>query len=137
DPRQVLELIYDKARKESPGLREVWIAPGELALDKHDYAEAGRLFGEAVKRFPEDVEIHYGLARAFAPSDGERTGAAVTKTLELNPNHIGALLMQVDQLIDGENLREAEEVLAKVLSINPAHVAAWSYSAVLAHLEND
>lgn len=137
DPRQVLELIYDKARKESPGLRDVWIAPGELALDKHDYAEAGRLFTEAVKRFPEDADMHHGIARAFAPSDGERTGAAVNKTLELNPNHIGALLMQVDQLIDGENLREAEETLAKVLAINPAHVAAWSYSAVLAHLEND
>ncbi len=137
DPRQVLELIYDKARRESPGLRDVWIAPGELALDKHDYAEAGRLFTEAVRRFPEDPDIHFGIARAFAPSDGRRTAAAVEKTLSLNPNHLGALLMQIDELIDGENLREAEEIIARVLSINPANVTAWSYSAVLAHLEND
>ncbi len=137
DPRQVLELIYDKARRESPGVRETWLAPGELALDKQDYAEAGRLFTEAVKRFPNDPDIHYGIARAFAPSDGQRTMAALAKTLELNPNHVGALLMQADELIDGENLAEAEEVLAQVLSINPASVPACSYSAVLAHLEND
>lgn len=137
EPRQVLEIIYDKARKDAPGQREAWLAPGELALSKHDYAEAGRLFTEAVKKFPEDADIHFGIARAYAPSDGQKTSSAIAKTLALNPNHVDALLMQVDELIDGESLREAEEVLTKILSINPAHPTAWSYSAVLAHLEND
>jgi tetratricopeptide (TPR) repeat protein len=137
DPRRVLELVYDKARRESPGTREVWLAPADLALDKNDFAEAGKLLSEAVKRFPNDPDIHFGLARAFASSDGAKAQAALTRTLALNPNHIPALLMLVDDLIDGENPREAEEVLAKVLAISPSHPAAWSYSAVLAHLEND
>jgi len=137
DPRQVLELIYDKARKDAPGLRDTWLAPGELALSKHDYAEAGRLFTDAAKRFPSDPDVWFGVARAFAPSDGAKTTAALEKTLTLNPNHTAALLMQADNLIDGENLREAEALLAKVLEINPGHPTAWSYSALLSHLEND
>src|SRR5687767_8211941 len=38
DARQVLELFYDQAKKDSPTAVEPYIASGELALEKHDYA---------------------------------------------------------------------------------------------------
>ena len=38
DARAVLETFYDKAKKDSPESAEPYIASGELALEKHDYA---------------------------------------------------------------------------------------------------
>ena len=137
DPRQVLQIIYDKAKKEYPNLADVHIAGGELALGKDDYAEAARWFSDAAKKFPDEPEVWFGLARAYAPSDGEKTAAAVEKTLELNPRHVGALLMLLDHQIDSEQTEAAEETLAKVLAVNPAHPQAWALAAALAHLDND
>ncbi len=137
DPRQVLQIIYDKAKKEYPNLVDVHIAGGELALGKDDYTEAARWFSEAAKKFPDDPEVWFGFARAFVPSDGEKTAAAVEKALELNPRHVGALLMLLDHQIDSEQSDAAEETLAKVLAVNPAHPQAWALAAALAHLEND
>src|SRR4051812_32432927 len=80
DARQVLELFYDKAKKESPDSAEPYLASGELALEKQDHALAAEAFAEAAKRSPEDPEIYYGLARAF-DNDGDRATAALTKAL--------------------------------------------------------
>ncbi len=61
----------------------------------------------------------------------------MTEALKINPNHGESLLLQADQLIDGERYAEAEETLKKVLEINPLEAKAWALRAVLAHLRND
>ena len=48
---------------------------GELALNKGDFAFAAKIYGEALKKFPEDADTHFGLARAFQPSDRSRAAA--------------------------------------------------------------
>ena len=133
DARKVLETYYDPARKESPQSAESYVATGELALEKNDYALAAESFNAALKRQPDDADIYYGLARAYE-NDAERASAALEKALELNPNHVNALLLQVDNLIDREASDKAEEIVAKVLTVNPKNARAWAYRAVMAHV---
>jgi len=47
DPKLVLDRVYEVAKKSEPGAREPYLAIGELALDKHDFALAARAFQEA------------------------------------------------------------------------------------------
>lgn len=135
DARKVLETYYDPAKKESPQSAEPYVATGELALEKNDYALAAESFSAALKRQPDDADLYYGLARSFENNAGRAT-AALDKALELNPNHVDALLLQVDNLVDREEADKAEEVVKKVLAVNPKNARAWAYRAVMAHVAN-
>jgi tetratricopeptide (TPR) repeat protein len=48
DPKDVLEKVYATAQKADPKLRDVYLARGELALEKHDFALAARAFEEGL-----------------------------------------------------------------------------------------
>jgi tetratricopeptide (TPR) repeat protein len=137
DPKKVLDLFFTPARKAAPDYREAYLASGELALRKNDFALAGRTFNQAAERFPEDPEIIFGVAQAFAPSDTKVMEQAIQRVLELNTNHVGARLLIVDNQVDAEEYVEAEEILQDIEKINPAHPELWSYRAVLAHLRAD
>jgi tetratricopeptide (TPR) repeat protein len=137
DPRQVLELVYDRLRKESPDFVDAYFASAELALDKYDNALAAETLRGAPRVAQKDPRYHFLLARAYAPDDPLRTEAALKEALEINPRHVDSLLLRVDRLIDAEEYRAAEEILKQILDVNANHPLAWGYKAVLAHLEND
>ncbi len=137
DPKRVTELFFDPVKKLNPDFPGTYLATGDLALAKHDFALAAKSYAAAVKKFPENSEAHFGLARAFAPSDSEAAEEQIEKTLELNPNHAGAHLMLADHAIDSENYSEAEKQLAEVLRVNPRHPEAHAFRAVLANIRSD
>ena len=137
DPKPVLENFFDKAKQLDPDCREAFLATGELALDKHDYDLAARTFNDALKKFPGDPDVQFGLARAYAPSDQMRMGKSLAAVLESNTNHVPAMLLLADHLVDTEQYDEAETILAQALEVNAWDPEAWAYRAVLAHLRND
>ena len=137
DPKAVIQLFFDPVKKEAPDFRDAYLANGDLALDKNDFALAAKSFQAAAKKFPEDPDVWFGLARAFAPSDSEETMAALEKTLKFNPNHVGAHLLIADQQIDAEHYEEAEQALTAALKVNPQNPEAHAYRAVLANLRSD
>jgi tetratricopeptide (TPR) repeat protein len=137
DPKQVLERLFDKAKAADPAYRGTYLASGELALTKHDYDLAAKIFREGLKRFPKDAEFHYGLARAFAPGERGPMVLAIEAALKLNTNHIPSRLMLVDHLIDAEEYDEAAKLLERVDKVNPVHPEAWAYRAIMAHLRAD
>ncbi len=137
DPKRVLELFFDPVKKEQPDFRETYLASGALALDKNDFALAAKTFAAAAKKFPEDPDAWFGLARAYAASDSEAALDAVEKTLKFNPNHTGAQLLIADHAIDAEAYDEAAAALDAALKINPNLPEAHAYGAVLAHLRGD
>ncbi len=123
DPKIILEQLYDPARKAQPDLRDSYLACGDLALEKGDSALAAKTFANAVKKFPEDADAWYGLARAYAPSDGEAMRAALEKVFAFNERHVGGWLLVAENQIDAENYPEAETALAaarKFWRENPA-----------------
>jgi tetratricopeptide (TPR) repeat protein len=136
DPKKVLDGMYNVVKKSQPTYAPAFLACGELALEKNDFALAAQNFEQAAKHDPADADAHFGLAQAFAPSDSEKANAAIKATLERNPNHIGCLLFVADEHIDAERYDDAETVLTQVESINPLHPKAAAYRAVLAHLRN-
>jgi tetratricopeptide (TPR) repeat protein len=137
DPKQVLDALYNEAKKRQPDLPDAWLASGELALEKNDYALAAEAFEAAAKRAAEEPDAQFGLARAFAPNDAKRAQQAIEAALALNPNHIGSLLFLVDDHIDSERYDEARVLLDRIREINPQHPRHWAYLAMLAHLNNE
>lgn len=137
DAREVLDKRFEKAKQRNPRSREVWLAIGGLALDKHDDALAAEVFREALKTFPDDPDIHFGLCRAFSTSDAKLADQHMDSAIKANPQHVPIKLMRIDELIDAESYLEAEELIASVLKINAAQPEAWAYRAVLAHLKHD
>ena len=137
DPRKVQDNMFEPARKASPTNREVHLAMGQLALDKHDFSLAARQFGAGLKKFPDDPDLHFGLAQAFESGDRREMLKHLNATLDKNTNHVGALLLLVRHLIAGEDYEEAETYLERALTVNPWQPQAWAYRAVLAHLRSD
>jgi len=136
DPKRVLDQLFDVAKKRNPKLREIYLAAGNLALEKHDYALAAKKFEEGLKELPDDTDLQCGLAQAYEPSDSASAANALEAALKRNSNHIGSLLMVVDHCIDAEDYDEAKDALERIKAVNPWNPDAWSYEAVTAHLKN-
>lgn len=137
DPKDVLDRIYAVAKRAAPDQRDIYLASGELALEKQDFALAAQHFDEGLQRFPEDPDLLFGRARAFAPSDRQVMGAMIEAALKVNPRHVPSLLLLADHRIDAEDYDAASQTLAEAHAVNPAHPEAWAYAAVIAHLRND
>lgn len=137
DARRVLENFFDQAKRADPDYREVYLAAGELALAKNDFAEAARTFQEGRSKFPQDPDMLCGLARAFAPSDRAQMGELLEAALGHNPRHVPSHLLLAEHLIDAERYAAADDTLAKVLAVNPWQPEAWAYRAVMALLRSD
>lgn len=136
DPKLVLNRLFAGAKREDPKVREVYLASGGVALDKHDYALAAKTFEEGLKELPADPDLEYGLAQAYAPSDPSLMSAALEAALDRNSNHVGCLLLLAEHSIDAEQYAEALDLLDHVKSVNPNAPEAWVYRAVVAHLQN-
>jgi tetratricopeptide (TPR) repeat protein len=136
DPKNVLTGIYEDIKRRQPGYVEVYLASGDLALAKHDYQLAGEAYQEAAKLDAENADAHFGVARAFAPSDSEKAEEAIKTALSKNAAHLESLLFMVDSQIDSEQYDAADQTLARVAAVNPHHARAHAYRAVLAHLRN-
>ena len=137
DAKKVLDSIYNVLKKRTPTMVEPVLACGDLALEKQDFALAAKHFDQALKMDESNPDVRFGLARAFADSEGNRAEDELKKTLELNPNHVAALLMLADGHIDAERYVEAAEILGKVEAVNAKHPLAAAYRAMIAHVQND
>ena len=137
DPKEVLEKVFGVAQKSDPKLRDVYLARGELALDKHDFALAAKAYEEGLKALPDDPDLHFGRARAYAESDRKVARAALQAALDRNPRHVPSLLQLADRHIAAEAYEEAEATLEQVVAVNPLQPEAWAYRAVIAHLRGD
>lgn len=136
EPKLVLK-TFDLARRRDPEVREPYLASGELALEKGDYQLASKSFADGLKKFSDDAEFHYGLARAFAPSDRAKMIQSIQTALEHNTNHVPARVLLAEHLIDAEEYAEAGKVLDRAIAINPWHPDAWALRSVMAELKPD
>lgn len=137
DPKEVLDQVYATASRLDPDSREVFLARGELALEKSDFDLAARAFGDGLKKHPGDPEFHHGLARAYADGDREAMMTALEAALRLNPRHAPSLLLVADHRLDGEDYEGARQMLAEARAVNPWLPEAWAYEAAIAHLRNE
>lgn len=137
DPRVILENFFDRAKKNAKNEPDGYIAAGEMALDKNDKQLAAELFSDAAKRFPDNVEVLFGLARSLTDSNASRSGELFEQILKLNPRHLPTILLQTDRLISSEQFEPAEKNIRIALKVNPRSPKAWAFRAVIAHLQSD
>jgi tetratricopeptide (TPR) repeat protein len=137
EPRLVLDNFYNVALRNDPNSREAYLAIGALALAKQDYKLAADRYQDALKRFGNDPDVHYGLAQAFYHSDRKAMIASLDAALHVNPKHVPALVLRAEHQIDCEDREGAAKSLNRALAVNPWAPDAWAYQAVLAHLAND
>jgi tetratricopeptide (TPR) repeat protein len=136
DPKQVLDNILMPIQRADPKMREVYLARGHLALEKHDFDLAGKAFDEGLKQVPDDPDLNYGKARAFATGDRKVMLAALQAALKANPRHVPSLLLAVEHSISAEDYDGALKQITAIKAVNPWQPEAWAYAAVIAHLQN-
>lgn len=137
EPRLVLDNCFRQAENLNPPPRDAFLATGQLALDKHDFALAADAFRAGLKQFPGDPDLEAGLAKSFETSDREEMGQHIQAALAGNPRNIPALLLLTDHLIDAEQYDDAARQIEAVLKVNPHQPDALAYRAVLAYLSGD
>ncbi len=134
DPKLVLDNFFEPAKKADPKLRNAYLAAGNLALEKQDFALAGKYFTQGLKEYPEDPDLNVGMARAYAPDNRPQMVKSLEAAFAKNPRHTVGLLLLIDHLIDSEAYDQAEEKLQKIEDYNPNQPEMWAYRAVIAHL---
>ena len=137
DPKTILTRLYKPAAEQNPRQPEIEIAIAELALSKYDYQLAANHFRKAIKLDDTDPQSHFGLAQAFKRSNEKLATQSLNRVLEIDPNHIGAHLILIEQHISAEAYDDAESEIKKVLAVNPHQSDAWAYKAVLKHLASE
>lgn len=137
EPRLILRDFYNKVIERDPNCCEAYLAAGSLAAAKQDYELAAERYRQALKRFGDDPDVHYGLAKAFYYSDRKAMIASLDAALHVNPRHAPALVLLAEHQIDCEDLDGAAKSLDRVLAVNPWHPEAWAGKAALAHFAND
>jgi tetratricopeptide (TPR) repeat protein len=137
EPRLVLDNCFRRAEKANPPLREAFLATGQLALDKHDYALAADALRAGLKKFPDDPEMESALARAFESGDQAEMMKYIQAALAANPHDVPSLLLLANHMIDAEQYDLAGEQLDLALKVNPHSPEALAFRAMLALLRND
>jgi tetratricopeptide (TPR) repeat protein len=137
EPRLILDQVFNRAIKDDPNCLDAYLAAGDLALTKEDYELAADQYRNALKRFGKDADAHYGLARAFYPSDRHAMIESLDAALAVNPHYAPALILLAEHYIDCENYARATALLDRVLAVNAWDPDAWAYRSFLAYLAND
>lgn len=134
DPKQVQDVLLKKAREADPLSVEPWLAAGQLALSKRDFALAADAFRQARKLKADHPEALFGLAQALEESDLQESRELLRQTLVINPRHPGAIMAQAELLIHAEQYEAALDRLNDVIAINPVHPEALSLQSVIHRL---
>ena len=137
DPKQVKENLFDRVLKSSSDNREALLATGELALAKRDFKLAGQTFTRAIGHYPDDADLLYGLAKAYAESDPSQMEEPLHTAMFTNPDHVPSLLLQAHNQADAEQYDTANGILKAIFKINPNHAASWALQAALHTVRNE
>ena len=137
DPKKILEMFYDRAKRLSYKNPDPYIASAELALDKHSPDVASKELLKALEFEPENPRILFLLARTYQNTDPQKATDYLKKSLEVNPQFVDSLLFSADEAIDAEEYDKAKEILAAIEKINPKQQSAAAYRYVLKNLSGD
>lgn len=118
---QARELLRQQPERRPEDVRLKLVAEAQLLRDFKQWAQAYEVYGEAVRRFPEDSELLYDQAmmaeKANRPAEME---ALLRRLMAARPDHQHAYNALGYYLADrGERLPEARQLIEKAVSLAP------------------
>lgn len=134
DPSRVLHSYFDPATDAAPGMADAWIAAGQVALDKRDFARAAKTYRAAVAKHPDNADILFGLAQSIGPTDPDGAREALKQCLDRQENHAGALLLLASYKIDEEDYEAATELAEEVLDTCADHPEAHAFLSAISQI---
>lgn len=129
DAQKVISNYFQVARKKDPKSEAPYLAEGRLALDKNDAARAADAFRAGLKGHGETPDLRHGLALAFMNSDRAAAAENISRALEINARHSGALLLRAELNLGAEKFLDAEADIQSVLDLDESHPIAWALRA--------
>ena len=137
DASVILKEFYDEAIRRDPTYKDAYMAAVDLAFSKDDMNTAGNILQKANKQFAKDPDILFGLAKAFAESDGKFADAALKGALDINSNHLPSLKYVLNKALLGDDLKKSEEIMVKILKVNKSEPEILALQACFSLMKNE
>ncbi len=125
--------LFREAVQRAPNSPEPNVGWAYLFLEKHAAKEAAACFADALKVAPRHPDALVGLARTQLEKGYDRIAAqaSLQAALKENPRHLGALALQAEIALDGEDFQQTETLINSLRNVNPRDPdAAWLAAAV-------
>lgn len=129
------ELFID-AREADPTFAGAFISQGELLNEKYNYGDAASLFQDALKTNPNSTRALIGLAKSKQFESNEAQLVSINKALEVNPNHVAALVARASIDVETDNYEAATQAIDHALKVNPNAVDAMAVRAAMFYLSD-
>ncbi len=134
DAQKVISNYFQVAQKKDAKAEAPWLAEGRLALEKNDAGRAATVFRAGLKNHGETAALRHALATTLMNSDRAAAAENLTRALEINPRHEGALLLRAEFGIGAEKFLDAEADIQRVLDFNDSSPLAWALRAAVASI---
>jgi len=115
---------FDEAASADPGWHEPKVRAGNLFLQKYDSPAAQEEYQAVLAENPRDPGALLGLARARDFDNTGDSGEVLERLLEVNPNHVDALVLRAMQHLTSERHEEAREEAERALAVDPRSLPA-------------
>ena len=115
-----------RANQIKPDAYEPVVNLGNVYFDSGRYEDAEEWYTEALKIKPDDINVRTDLGLTFflrTPPDIERAIKEYRASLERDPRHEQTLQNMVAALTRIGNVKEAEEMIARLGEVNPSNQA--------------
>lgn len=116
---------------DDPALNTAW---GELFFEGYENAEAFRSFELAQQANGTYLPARVGAARVLMQDGPPQARALIDAILEVNTDHVEALLLQAEFALDDRKREEAAALIERALAVNPRSLEALALRATLASL---
>lgn len=128
---------FDEAAAADPGWAEPAVRTGDLFLEKYSSPEAQTEYGKVLRANPRHPEALLGMARALEFDGTGGVGERARAVLEVNPRHVGALILLAKLHLTREEPEEALALVQSALEVNPNSLDALSGLAAVRFLTGD
>ena len=125
--------LFKRATASDPNDHDVWIAWGNLFLEKYNPKEAASVFADVLKVNPRHPEALVGIALSRGEDQGLQVQEILRKALEINPNMEQARVALAGIALESEAFEECEKELQTCLKTNPKSLQALAHKALLAY----
>ena len=129
--------VFDEAAAANPRDLEPKVRVGQLFFDKYNNTGATDTFREVLAVNPSHPRALLGMARSLHFDGSAEAMETARRSLEVNPNLVGARILLARLYIELEQYDAAGAEAERALEINPSSTEAWAVLATIRYLQGN